>query len=81
AKGNYEKTGAEKAAEVEGGRLVGRVSLVTDVVSFFFQAEDGIRDGYQSLVGSEMCIRDRETTSPGVPHSPRSFSSRLRGSA
>ena len=28
---------------------------------FFFQAEDGIR-GRLSLVGSEMCIRDRKNT-------------------
>ena len=25
----------------------------------FFQAEDGIRDLFRGLVGSEMCIRDR----------------------
>ena len=30
-----------------------------DVSFFFFQAEDGIRDGLSCLVGSEMCIRDR----------------------
>ena len=39
-----------------------------------FQAEDGIRDGSSSLVGSEMCIRD--SREPDVGFDPRSPGSR-----
>ncbi|WP_229513054.1 SPOR domain-containing protein, partial [Massilia sp. AB1] len=49
---------------------------------FFFQAEDGIRDQYQCLVGAELCISDRallgfeanitdRTTDGGVLHRVR----------